>query len=232
MRNFLYVFSAFLVIISCTPKNTMNVSGNIENLRKGILLLQKIEDSTYITIDSIVVNGDASFKFTTVVESPEVYLLTMRFNDSLQTEKKIPFFAEASKINIQSKLENFEFVSTVTGSKNQEKWDEYLQIMKRYDDRNLELIKKQFEAVKANDEVLKNALEVQQEKLINSRYLATVNFSKNHNNFELAPYLMLTEAAEVNIKLQDTVYNNLTPKIKDSKYGKILESFLNEIKSN
>ena len=232
MRNFLYVFSAFLVIISCTPKNTMNVSGNIENLRKGILLLQKIEDSTYITIDSIVVNGDASFKFTTVVESPEVYLLTMRFNDSLQTEKKIPFFAEASKINIQSKLENFEFVSTVTGSKNQEKWDEYLQIMKRYDDRNLELIKKQFEAVKANDEALKIALEVQQEKLINSRYLATVNFSKNHNNFELAPYLMLTEAAEVNIKLQDTVYNNLTPKIKDSKYGKILESYLNEIKSN
>ena len=57
----------------------------------------------------------------------------------------------------------------------------------------------------------------------------TVNFAMNHKEYELAPYLMLSEIYNSNTKYLDTVYKALTPKIKDSKYGKSLESF---IKSN
>ncbi len=41
---------------------------------------------------------------------------------------------------------------------------------------------------------------------------------------------MLSEVSNANIKYLDTVYVNLTPKIKDSKYGKALESFIIERK--
>ncbi len=54
----------------------------------------------------------------------------------------------------------------------------------------------------------------------------TVNFAMNHQEYELAPYLMLSEIYNSNTKYLDTVYKSLTPKIKDSKYGKALESLI------
>ncbi len=229
------IFSAFIilfVLISCdSTTGNMNLSGNVDGLRKGTLLLQKIDDTTLVNIDSVVVDGVASFEFSVPVEAPEVYYLTMRFNDSLQTETRIPFFAEASDIVLNSKLKNFEIESSVSGSVNQAKWDEYSKLMKRYNDKNLDLIEEHFNALKEGNDSVSEALKLQQQRLVSSRYLATVNFAKNNNDFEIAPYLMLTEVYDANIKYHDTIYKLLSPKIKDSKYGKALESFIKDRKS-
>ena len=66
---------------------------------------------------------------------------------------------------------------------------------------------------------------------LSSKYLATVNFALNNKDKEVAPYLLLTEIYDANIKYLDTVYTSLTPKIKDSKYGTLLESFISERKT-
>lgn len=231
MIRFISSLFVFLTLLSCdssTPK--MKLSGTIEGLRKGTLLLQKIEDTLYKTIDSVTINGDANFQFSTPVAQPEVYFLTMRFNDSLRTERRVPFFAEASEIILNSKLKNFEIETSVKGSINQEKWNTYSELMKRYNDKNLELIEQHFNALKAGNDSLSKALKQQQEKLVSSRYLATVNFAKNNHDFEIAPYLMLTEVYDANVKYLDTIYKLLTPKIKDSKYGKALESLIKDRK--
>lgn len=209
----------------------MNLSGNVEGLRKGMLLLQKYDDTTLVTIDSLIIDGKASFQFSTPIENPEVYYLVMRFNDSLQNEKRVPFFAEASEITLNTKLKNFEIESVVTGSVNQEKWDEYIRLMKRFNDKNLTLIEQQFKAFQEGNDSLTNALNKQQEKLVSSRYLATVNFAKNNSEFEIAPYLMVTEVYDANPKFHDTIYKLLSPKIKDSKYGKVLESLITQSKN-
>jgi len=73
---------------------------------------------------------------------------------------------------------------------------------------------------------------MQREKLLRARYLATVNFAKNHKDMPIAPYLMLAEIPDVNLKYHDTIYKLLSPKIKNSKYGKALELFMNQQKDS
>ena len=65
-----------------------------------------------------------------------------------------------------------------------------------------------------------------------TKYLATVNFAINNSDKEVAPYLMLTEAYEVNTKYLDTVYNNLEAPVKNSLYGKKLEEFIAKRKAD
>jgi hypothetical protein len=67
--------------------------------------------------------------------------------------------------------------------------------------------------------------------LIKRKYFYTANFAVIHSDNEIAPYLALTELYDANIALLDTINNSLSPKIRDSKYGKKLEKFITEIKS-
>jgi Domain of unknown function (DUF4369) len=232
MKTTLSILIGLFLLIGCSSsENEMKLTGEIAGLRKGMIYLQRIDDTTLVTIDSIKVNGKAEFHFNTEIISPEVYYITMQFADSMKTRKSIAFFAEPSEIMVNSKLENFEIESTVSGSVNQEKWDAFQELMKRYKDKNLELIEKQFNALKDGRDSILQATEEMQKKLLSSRYLATVNFAKNNNDFEIAPYLMLSEVPNANLKYHDTIYKLLTPKIKDSKYGKALESFIQERKT-
>ena len=47
-----------------------------------------------------------------------------------------------------------------------------------------------------------------------------------NNNYEVAPYLMVSHVNDVKTSYLDSVYNQLTLKIKDSKYGYDLESLI------
>lgn len=233
MKYFLVSVLGLLLIASCGKDHeALKLQGEIKGLKKGTLLLQRIEDTAVITIDSIRIDGDSHFVFSQEIEEPEVYYLTMRFDDSLNTEKRIPFFAEATEMSLHSTLENYELEGTVSGSKNQDTWNEYRDLMARYKDRNLEIIEKQLNALKENNDSMANVYASQQQRLRSTQYLATINFAKNHNDMELAPFLMLSEVYDANLKYHDTIYKLLTPKIKDSKYGKALESFIQERKND
>jgi hypothetical protein len=47
-----------------------------------------------------------------------------------------------------------------------------------------------------------------------------------NKNYEVAPYLMVSRVNDVKTIYLDSVYNQLTLKIKDSKYGNDLESLI------
>ena len=96
--------------------------------------------------------------------------------------------------------------------------------------RNLELIKEQFDAQKDGDTAEYNKLQEERNNSIKRRYLYTVNFALNNKDSEVAPYLALTEIYNARIDLLDTINKALTPKVKNSKYGKELEEFIQKIK--
>ena len=146
-------------------------------------------------------------------------------------DERIAFFAENSEMNITTTLKEFGNNYTVTGSKNQDVIKDYDRTLKRYNDKNLDLIKKELEAVKNGEDSLVKSYQKQRQKLVSGKYLAIVNFAMNHKDYEVSPYLMITEASDINVKYLDTVYNSLTPRVKDSKYGKELKSFI-ERKNN
>lgn len=215
-------------IISCTPKDAevMNLTGTVKGLKKGAILLQKFEDTVLVSVDSVIVDGNSDFSFSEKIKSPEVYYLYVRLKDGTLRDDRITFFAENSDINIKTDLKNFGSAAVVTGSENDKTLKEYLKLKERYINKNLNLIEDRLKLNTQKDDSAAVAIDNKQRALLSSKYFATINFALNNNESEVSPYLMLSEVYDSNIKYMDTVYNALTPKIKDSKYGKALESFI------
>jgi hypothetical protein len=227
MRYFLSVTILLFSLIGCaTDTEMMNLSGTVKGLKKGTLLLQKFEDTVLVTVDSVVVDGTSDFSFSEKLTSPEIYYLYVRLKDGTLRDDRITFFAENKPMEITTNLANFGNAAVVKGSVNDSILKAYDKLKQRYVAKNLEYIEQRFKKNNRNNDSLEMELNQKQQALVSSKYLATINFALNNKENEVAPYLILSEAYNSNIKYLDTVYNSLAPKIKDSKYGKELESFI------
>ncbi len=232
MKNYLLVFStAFLLLVSCSTetKNT-HITGVVNGLKKGTLYLEKFQDSTLVTLDSVVLKGSSDFNFSIHLESPEVVYMLLRKTEGTQIEDGIEIFAEPGTVKVNTTLENFESDAEVKGSTNHEKLVDYNKLMRRYSDRSLQLFADNIQAENNSDELRKVEINKEYESLIKSKYMATINFALNHKDYEVAPYLALTEIFDANVKYLDTIYYSLDEKVKVSTYGKQLENFIQERK--
>ncbi len=230
MKKLVSCIVLIILIVSCGKNKTGNmiVNGTIEGLKKGTLYLQKRNDTTFVSVDSVQLNGEGIFKLVTDIESPEIYFIQLdKIND-----KVIPFFGEKGEISISSKLSKFTIAAKISGSSNQELLEEHNAMIRKFNVRQLELIKDKFEAQKENDTALVSKIELEEKNLIKRKYYYTVNFAVRNAQNEVAPYLALTELYYANIKLLDTINNSLSKKVKDSKYGIDLDAFIKNIKKN
>lgn len=231
MKKISILLLAIIALISCNNKESnLIVNANIEGLKKGTVYLQKIEDTLMVDVDSVKVNGNANISLEAFIESPQVMYLYLKKVDNSQYDDRIDFFAEEGEVNINTTLEKFVTDAEIIGAKNQEKLEEYRKMMTRFNDKNLELIKENFEAQKEENEEKLIEVNKQYESLLKRKYLYTVNFAINNKDLEVAPYLALSEVFDANIKYLDTIYNSLEPKVKKSMYGKELKDFLKERK--
>jgi len=219
---------AFLLFACAKEERNTTITGNIQGLKKGVLYLEKIEDTLMTTIDSLVMSGKGEFSFSLQLESPEVLYLFLRKTEGIDIQDGIQFFAEPGTIEINTNLNDFEGSAQISGSINQDKYEDYKKLMQRYNDRSLELFVENFEAERDNDEQKKIKINQQYESLIKSKYIATINFAINHKEYEVAPYLALSEIFDANLKYLDTIYQTLTPNVQESLYGKQLENFIKE----
>jgi len=217
----------FLFINCSDDKDVMILTGKVKGLKKGTILLQRFEDTSFIDIDSVIVDGDPIFNFKRIIEEPEVHYLYLKLKDGSLIDVRLPFFAEATNISVNTELENFILGAKITGSINQEKVYEHQRLMDRFSDKNLEIIEQLFKAKQQENDSLISILDDKQRSLITSRYLATVNFSLRNKELEIAPYLMSHAIPDINKKYLDTVYSSLSPDIRNSIYGKDLEELIN-----
>ncbi|GEQ86868.1 hypothetical protein ULMS_23760 [Patiriisocius marinistellae] len=232
MKNILYALGICLLLVNCGKgENEMFLSGNIKGLKTGTVVLQKIDDTILVSLDSVLIDGDSNFSFSEIVSSPEMHYLYLRLENGDLIDERIPFFAEASKISINTTLDGFAKNAIIKGSKNDSLLKIHDKLVQRYIDKNLDLTAKNFEALRDENDTLLAQTKVQQERLLRSKYLATINFAMNQKEFEVAPYLALARIPDANIKYLDTIYKSSSQKIKDSKYGKALESYISERKS-
>jgi hypothetical protein len=229
MKKIIVVLIISIVLYACSDKkeNTMFVQGEVKNLKKGILYLQKMNDTIAVTVDSIALDGINTFTLSDEVESPELYFLSLDKSPS----KRISFFGEKGTITINTKLDKFRFGATINGLTNQQLLDEYNEMKRKFNDKRLDLIKADFEVKGSQDSIKIDSVRNLINGLIKRRYYYTTNFAVNHPDNEVAPYIALTELFDANIALLDTINNTLTPKVKASKYGKKLEAFITDIKS-
>jgi len=214
------IFSVFVYSCNSNQEN-MVVKGKIHNFQKGKVYLEKMKDTVLVKVDSVTLDGMNTFELSDNLESPQIYYISISKSD-----KYLQFFAEEGEIQIISDLKTFGFKPIIKGSKNQVLLDEYAINKTKYNNLYLDLIKERFEALKNKDNELVAEIESKMLNVERRKYLYTINFANNHADYEIAPYLVLTEAPNAKGKLLDTIEKAMTTKVKNSLYGKKFMAFL------
>ena len=197
----------------------MVVKGSIKGLRKGKLYLQRIKDTLLINLDSTYIDGSPDFTFQAPIQTAEVFYLYLNKDDGDSLNDRSLYFGEKGTIEINTVLKTFESSAKISGSKNQELLQKYQSMNRKFNDRNLDLLKDLYVA-KAEQKIQRvDTLEKQIANLLNRRYLYTINFAAQNPDQNIAPYLAITQVFDANLTLLDSIANKLTNEVKTSKYG-------------
>ena len=233
MKKSILAFVAILLIASCNKKEhkgNLHITGNVKGLKEGTLYIQKVVDTALVAIDTIKIDGNSHFESDIDLKSPEMLYLFLDRGVSNSLDNNIMFFAEPGIINIETNLDAFLSAAKITGSKNQDLYEEYKKTTSRYKDENLSLIEQKFKAIKSKNIKAIDSISQLQDLNLKRKYLFAINFAMNNKDHEIAPYIALSEVYDANIKYLDTIQNAMTPKVAKSYYGKKLTQYINVIK--
>ncbi len=230
MKKLLLAILSLFILASCEnkPETNLQITGIVKGLQKGTLYLKKMSDSTYTTLDSIKIDGKSEFESNIDLKSPEMLYLFLDRGETNSGDNNLMFFAEPGKINIATDLEYFYSKAVVTGSKNNELYENYKKITSRYNEQQLELTVAKINALKNKQLNLIPSIEEKSNALINRKYLIAINFAVNNKDYEVAPYIALTEI-NANNRYLDTIQKSMSPKVAKSRYGLMLTKYLTEI---
>jgi len=228
MKKIIFILTLSFLVFACSKeKGNMVVKGQIKGLKKGTLYLQKMVDTTIVSVDSIQLFGDNNFLLSDDVTSPEMYYLSYKGDVK---DKKLMFFGEKGEITIEDNIEQFGFRPEISGSKNQDVMNKFNEINQKLKLQRLDFIKQDFEARATKDDKKVDSLEKAYKRFVRKRFLFTTNFAITNKDSEAAPYIALSELFDANIYLLDTVNNSLTNRVKESMYGKRLQKFITDVK--
>lgn len=234
MKKTILAFVTLLILSACNKndsKTNLHLTGNIKGLKKGTLYIQRVVDTALVAIDSITIDGSSTFETNLNLESPEMLYLFLDRGVTNSMDNNLLFFAEAGTINIDTNLDSFIGSAKITGSKNQEKYEEYKKINNRFRDENLDLIEQKFNTAKTNNLKAVDSLNAKQESNIKRKYLFATNFAINNRDYEVSPYIALSDIYDINIKYLDTIQKSMSPKVAKSLYGKKLTEYVAKIRA-
>jgi hypothetical protein len=234
MKKFILAFSTLLILASCdkeVSKTNLHLTGNIKGLKKGILYIQRVVDTSLVAIDTITIDGSSKFETDIDLKSAEMLYLFLDRGVTNSMDNNILFFAEPGNMNIDTNLDSYLSSAKITGSKNQEKYEEYKKINSRFVDENLDMIEKKFNAIKSNNSKALDSVNAKQDNNTKRKYLFATNFAINNREYEIAPYIALAEIYDINIKYLDTIQKSMSPKVAQSLYGKKLTQYVAKIKA-
>ena len=155
MKKSIIAFVTLLLLFSCNKNETkgnLHITGNIKGLKKGTLYIQRVVDTTLVAIDTIKIDGSSTFESNLELNSPEMLYLFLDRGTSNSLDNNISFFAEPGNITIETNLDNYIADAKITGSKNQEIFEEYKKINMNFTDKNLSMIEQRFNALKSQNQ--------------------------------------------------------------------------------
>ncbi len=236
MKNILYFVAALaLLSSSCEgndPAKTMTVSGVVKGLKKGTLYLQHIPDSTLAVIDSLQIDGDGGFTFTTQIDGPEIFYLYLNKKDNNTLNDRITFFGEPGEITINTAWNTFDTQAEIKGSKTNDNYSQYQKTMSQFNKKNLQLVRASINTEKPLDSMQLDSLEKLSTKNVQKGYAFALNFALNNLDSPLAPYIAVNQVSDANIKYLDSIHNSMSPEVASSKYGIQLTELLKERKAS
>ena len=224
----------FLIALlgSCSaPKKDMQVTVEVKDLKKGALYLERIQDSTLLAVDSIIVSREEAVVLQADLDHPELFYILLDRNQTDDIDNRIPFFGQAGEVSIQTTLDDFLTKAKVSGSPTQEIYDDYLQVIRQFNNEELDLLAAYLQAqIRENNDSL-TLVEQQTVSLSKRKILFTVNFAVNNANSVIAPYLALSELSTVSKILLDTIAASMSDDVANSRYGMLLTEYLSELEN-
>lgn len=236
MKKIVLSLLTIITFIACEKKNgaegaNVHITGNVEGLGQGKLYIQKIQDSALVILDSIIIKGDSKFESNIKLESPEMLYLFLDRGQTNSIDNNLMFFAEPGNIKIETTLKEFFAGAKISGSKSHDLWVEFNKINRRFNEENLTLIEKRLKNELKPNQVTSDSIETAYQNLLKRKYRYTANFAVNHSDNSIAPYLALSEIANINITYLDTIQKSMKPDVAKSKYGKMLTEYVKERKT-
>ncbi|MFT7251474.1 MAG: hypothetical protein ACI9FW_001213 [Flavobacterium sp.] len=233
-KNIIALGLIIISLVSCNKKDNdgknLHLTGNIKGLSQGKLYIQQVKDSSLVILDSIMIKGDSNFESYLNIESPEMLYLFLDRGQTNSIDNNLPFFAEPGEMKIETTLNSFFADAKITGSKNQVLYDEFKQMMTKFNDKNMGLVEKELENYKTQNKNNMDSISIEANKLTRKKYLYIANFATIHSDSEIAPFLALSEIADINVRYLDSIGFKMKPEIAKSKYGKMLKSYIEERK--
>lgn len=233
MKKSVVILFTLLFLVACNKevsKTNLHLTGNIKGLKNGVLYIQRIVDTNLVAIDTIIIDGNSKFETDIDLKSAEMLYLFLDRGVTNSLDNNILFFAESGTINIDTNLDSYISSAKITGSKNQEKYEEYQKINSRFRNENLDMIQEKFLALKSGNTKGVDNINAKQDSNTKRKYLFATNFAINHREYEVAPYIALSDIYDINIKYLDTIQKSMTPKVAKSLYGKKLTEYVARIK--
>jgi hypothetical protein len=236
MKSYLLIITALVLLSSCKEEITDNltINGKIDGLRVGTVLLQKIQDSAIVTLDSVALNGSSDFSLSTSIEEPQMLYLYLDVKDGSKYDDRLSFFAMDTIMTINTSLSNFEKDAVITGSKNQDILGVFNKNLGQLNKTYMELMKRSMtlqQEENPSPEAIQE-LDADYEKYLRKKIIYALNYSAVNKENEVAPYILLQEAFDANPILLDSIYNLMPKKIQTSLYGKELSELIKELKKN
>lgn len=234
MKKSIIAFVTLVLLFSCNKKDSktnLHLTGTIKGLKKGTLIIQRVVDTSLVAIDTIKIDGASTFETDLTIDSPEMLYLFLDRGVTNSLDNNIMFFAEPGEMNIETNLDTFIASAKITGSKNQNLYQDYKKIDSRFINENLDIIALKFKALKSNNQVVLDSLSTKQDNNTKRKYLFATNFAINNSDQEIAPYIALSEIYDINIKYLDTIQKSMSPKVAQSLYGKKLTEYIKKIKA-
>jgi len=221
MKKYL-ILLLILIMSACTENNNFQLNGDINGLKKGTILLTKSSNGDEVILDSININGSSEFTLNSYLNEPEV--LKLKLIKSGIHDDEVEFFANQGIMTLNTSLKRFSYDAEFNGSYQQDKFEEFKEMISKFNEENLKLIKRQIESINDIEEIkiIQNELNSLQKREV----LFIVNFSLNNKGNEISPYIMLKYKKAINQKYLEKAYKSLDNNIRNSKYGILLKEEL------
>ena len=229
MKKVCLALFSIVILASCSnneQSKDLTLTGTIKGLKSGMVYIQKYQDTSLVILDSIRVDGNSSFKSELDLAEPEMLYIILDRGVTSTIDNSLLIFAEPGKIDVQTDLKHFYANAKVTGSKNHDLYVNYLKMNSKYNDQLHDLMQLDMDNFKEGKATNTAEITEKRSMVLKKKYLAAINFAVNHNEYEIAPFIALSEISDANVKYLDTISKTLTPKVSSSKYGKMLSDYI------
>ena len=215
MKRLLIVLIAPMLLFSCKQEPSYEIKGNIEGLQNSYVHLKKVEDNSWVNVDSVKAE-EGEFKFEGKVESPEMYGLSMG------EEKSTNLFLENSEINVTGHIDSLNQL-TISGSRVHDEYEEFKSKVAKYDQEIQKLYGQYQEQRKQGNEEKMKQVEDEYMAVYDNKMQFIKEYAKDRTSSVMSPYIASKQLLHSMDYVElDSLYTSLDTDIQNSTYGKQL----------